>query len=383
VPSSSKRGRDVAQGPGRNNAGAGGFGLYIGMMSGTSLDGVDAALLETDGVVVRRTGVAVTMPYGPDFRSRLRQVLGGKGDVPGVARDLTLAHVDAVEALLKRAGSHAGAIRAIGFHGQTIVHRPDEGITWQIGDPALLALRAGIDVVADFRRADLAAGGQGAPLVPLYHAALAEGLERPLAVLNIGGVANVTWLGADGSILAFDTGPGGAMIDDWVLRLTGARFDADGALALKGHADEARIEAVLAHPYFDRKPPKSLDRDAFGDPATGLGVADGAATLTRLTARAAGAALRHLPAKPHRWLVTGGGRKNHFLMKNLIGFLSVQVEVVETVGWDGDVMEAEAFAFLAARSIAGLPLTLPSTTGCWRPTTGGAFYRAPVSSSAS
>ncbi|MEX2648936.1 MAG: anhydro-N-acetylmuramic acid kinase [Alphaproteobacteria bacterium] len=352
-------------------------------MSGTSLDGVDAALLATDGERAVRHGLAVTIAYDADLRGRLRQVLGGRGDVLAVGRAITLVHAEAVEALLGRAGVAPGAIRAIGFHGQTILHRPEDGITWQIGDPALLAERTRIDIVANFRRADMAAGGQGAPLAPLYHAALALDLERPAAVLNLGGVANVTWLGADGRILAFDTGPGGALLDDWVLRLTGAPYDADGALARAGTIDEARIAAVLAEPFFDRPPPKSLDRDAFGSPAAGLDLADGAATLTRLTARAVAIGRRHLPELPGRWLVTGGGRRNPSLMAALAGELGVAVEPVESAGWDGDALEAEAFAYLAARSLRGLPLSLPSTTGCRRPTPGGALYRAPASSPAS
>lgn len=378
---SKKRGRHLARQAGANNAA--GLDLFVGLMSGTSLDGVDAALLATDGERVLRRGVAVTIAYDADLRARLRQVLGGRGDVLAVGRAITLVHAEAVEALLGRAGIAPGAVRAVGFHGQTIVHRPEDGITWQIGDPALLAERVGVDVVADFRRADMAAGGQGAPLVPLYHAALARDLERPLGVLNLGGVANVTWLGADGRILAFDTGPGGALLDDWVARVTGAPYDADGALARAGTADEARIAAVLARPYFDRPPPKSLDRDAFGDPAAGLDLADGAATLTRLTARAVAVGRRHLPEHPRRWLVTGGGRRNPSLMAALADELGVAVEPVESAGWDGDALEAEAFGYLAARSLRGLPLSLPSTTGCRRPTSGGALYRAPASSPAS
>ncbi|MGH6719095.1 MAG: anhydro-N-acetylmuramic acid kinase, partial [Alphaproteobacteria bacterium] len=255
-------------------------------MSGTSLDGVDAALIATDGERVERRGPALTRPYDADLRARLRAALGGTGDVMALARDLTLVHAEAVAALLAKAGLGHDRVRLIGFHGQTIAHRPAEGITWQIGDPALLAARTGIDVVADFRRADVAAGGQGAPLAPYYHRALARGLERPLAVLNVGGVANLTWIGPDDAVLAFDTGPGGALIDDWVARHTGAAYDADGALALVGRVHDDRIDAVLARPYFAAPPPKSLDRNAFGDPAAGLDAADGAATLTALTARA-------------------------------------------------------------------------------------------------
>ncbi|MDA1071876.1 MAG: anhydro-N-acetylmuramic acid kinase, partial [Proteobacteria bacterium] len=214
---------------------ADGLKTAIGLMSGTSLDGVDAALLRTDGVAVERTGVALELPYDTATRDLLRSVLGGRGDVPAASRVLTLRHAEAVAALLERAGLDAGEVDVVGFHGQTIVHRPQEHLTWQIGDGALLAELTGIDVVDDFRSRDIAAGGEGAPLVPLYHAALAamDGVAMPLAVLNIGGVANVTWIGPE-RIVAFDTGPGGALLDDWVLVETGAAFDRDGGLAHAG-----------------------------------------------------------------------------------------------------------------------------------------------------
>ncbi|HUB96720.1 MAG TPA: anhydro-N-acetylmuramic acid kinase, partial [Stellaceae bacterium] len=232
----------------------------IGLMSGTSLDGIDAAFVATDGRGQVEPGPALTLPYDKDFRARLRAVLGGQGDVAGVERDLTDLHAEAVRLLRSRHG--IDAVDLVGFHGHTILHRPEEGRTWQIGDGARLAAAAGIDVVCDFRSADVAAGGEGAPFVPLYHRALAAPLERPLAVLNIGGVANVTWIGAgEDDILAFDTGPGNALIDDWILRHTGDAVDWDGALAGSGQVDDASVAAFLAAPYFGRVPPKSLDRD--------------------------------------------------------------------------------------------------------------------------
>ena len=346
------------------------------MMSGTSLDGVDAALVETDGEAARPTGAWLTVPYAEEVRAAVRAVLGGRGDVLAAERAVTLAHAEAAERLLADAGVARDGVAAIGFHGQTIVHRPSEGLTWQLGDGWLLAARTGIDVVCDFRRGDLAAGGEGAPLAPLYHAARAGGLERPLAVLNVGGVANVTWIGTGGEAIAFDTGPGGALLDDWVRRHTGAAFDRDGALAAQGRADMARVEAVLAGPYFARRPPKSLDRDAFGDPAAGLAPADGAATLAALTAAAVAAGVRHLPAPPARWLVTGGGRLNPTIMAALRARLGVPVDPVEAVGWNGDALEAEAFAYLAVRSLRGLPVSLPATTGARRPAPGGVLCRA-------
>jgi anhydro-N-acetylmuramic acid kinase len=302
-------------------------------------------------------------------------VLGGVGPVAEVEREVTEAHADAVARLV---AEHGVAAAVIGFHGHTILHRPAERRTWQIGDGALLARRTGIDVVCDFRSADVAAGGEGAPLVPLFHAALAAGLAKPLAIVNIGGVANVTWLGAEaGAILAFDTGPGNAPIDDWALRHLGRPVDRGGALARAGQIDSARLAAFLAHPFFDRPPPKSLDRDDFAVFADdGLGAADGAATLTAMTAAAIARAAAHFPAPVGSWLVTGGGRHNPALMDELARRLAVPVAPVEAAGWDGDALEAQAFAYLAVRSLEGLPLSLPSTTGVARPMTGGRLFRA-------
>ncbi len=350
--------------------------LALGLMSGTSLDGIDAALIETDGRTVARFGAWLTQPYDPVLRERLRAVLGGQGDVAGAERALTEAHADAVARLLAAAEIAPSEVAIIGFHGHTVLHQPEQRRTWQIGDGALLAGLTGRPVVNDFRSNDVAAGGQGAPFVPLYHAALAEALERPLAVLNLGGVANVTFIGADGTLLAFDTGPGNAPIDDWLRRHSGQAMDAGGALARSGRVDAVSVDAALAHPYFDRTPPKSLDRDDFTAAMAGtLAVADGAATLTEITARAVAAAVRHFPATPRRWLVTGGGRHNATLMAALTRHLTTTVEPVEAVGWRGDALEAEAFAFLAVRSLDGLPLSLPTTTGVPQPVSGGKLWQ--------
>ncbi len=349
----------------------------LGLMSGTSLDGVDAALLVTDGEARVEPGPALTQPYPAPLRERLRAILGGRGEVAEVERDITLFHAEAAAELLARAGRPA--VDLVGFHGHTILHRPDAGRTWQIGDGALLARRLGLPVVNDFRQADVRAGGQGAPLVPVYHRALARSLEKPLAVLNIGGVANLTWIGEADDPLAFDTGPGNALIDDWALRHTGRAADFEGALAASGKADHAAVAEFLAHPYFARRPPKSLDRDEFAQFAArltaALGTADGAATLTAFTIESVAAASRIVPAPPKRWLVTGGGRRNPRLMAGFAAALMSPVEPVEAVGWDGDALEAQAFAYLAARSLRGLPITFPGTTGVARPLTGGRLHR--------
>jgi anhydro-N-acetylmuramic acid kinase len=346
----------------------------IGLMSGTSLDGVDAAWLETDGVRVQAFGPSVTLPYDAALRGELRAILEL---APGL--DPADPRLRAVEARLT--DSHAQAVAAlgrpaelIGFHGQTILHQPDRRRTWQIGDAAALARRTGTRVAWDFRSADVAAGGQGAPLAPVYHAALAQPLDRPLAVLNLGGVGNVTWIGADGSLVAFDTGPGNGPLDDWAARHTGAGFDRDGALARSGQVDPAVLGRLLQHPYFARPAPKSLDRLDFAASLAASGLdalapADGAATLVAFTARSV--ALAVLPAAPRRWLVTGGGRHNPAIMAALAEALGVPVEPVEAVGWNGDALEAQCFGFLAARVAAGLPLSFPGTTGAPAPLPGG------------
>jgi anhydro-N-acetylmuramic acid kinase len=358
--------------------------LALGLMSGTSCDGVDAALIETDGEAAIVCGPWLTRPYAPDFQARLRATLGGpksgQAGVDDVARELTEIHAEAVQSLLAAHRVAPESVTVIGFHGQTILHEPHRRRTWQIGDGALLARLTGVDVVNDFRSRDVAEGGQGAPLVPLYHAALAANLPRPLAVLNVGGVANVTWIGergVDGELLAFDTGPGNAMLDDWALRHTGRPVDSGGSLARAGRVNERALAALLANPYFARPAPKSLDRDAF-DPAplAARSAADGAATLVAFTAASVALSQALFPRPVQRWLVTGGGRHNPALMAALGERLAAPVAPVEAVGWQGDALEAQAFAYLAVRSLHGLPLSVPGTTGVPRPLTGGRLHRS-------
>ncbi len=355
----------------------------LGLMSGTSLDGVDAALIRSDGRARVAPGPRLTVAYDEAFRARLRGALGARGPLETLERELTLRHAEAVRRLLSEAAMGPGEVAVLGFHGHTVLHQPVAGRSRQIGDGALLAAETGIDVVSDFRARDLAAGGQGAPLAPLYHAALAAGLAKPLAVLNLGGVANLTWLGpgageSEGAVRAFDTGPGNALIDDWADRHSDRPLDLDGALARAGRTDGAALGALLDDAYFTRPPPKSLDRDAFDPgPVAGLSAADGAATLTAFSAAAVARALDHLPSAPVRWLVTGGGRRNPALMTALAERLDAPVQPVEAVGWDGDALEAQAFAYLALRALAGLPLSLPETTGVARPMPGGIVHRAP------
>lgn len=361
------------------------------------MDGVDAALIRTDGRGFVEPLSFHTVAYDDEVRGMLRACLGARPDdaerapaVAAAADRLTRLHACAVADLLRQAGVAAGEVDLIGFHGHTISHAPQERFTWQIGDGALLARLTGIDVACDFRSADVAAGGEGAPLVPLYHQALAAaaGAPRPLAVLNIGGVANVTWLGeGEDEVLAGDVGPGNALIDDWLERRAGARFDDGGRLAQSGTPCEATLAALLAHPFFDRPPPKSLDRQDFALAVAAAGVerlsaADGAATLTAFTAAATARIVDHLPRPPRRWLICGGGRRNAALMRALAARLGAPVDPVEAVGWDGDALEAQAFAHLAVRCRLGLALSLPGTTGAPRPLTGGRLFPAAQSNTA-
>lgn len=362
----------------------------IGLMSGTSMDGIDAALIETDGEAVTAFGPALTVPFEGGFRHALRSVLGERGGEERIAlveKTLTEGHAEAVLHLMKASGMEQHDVAAVGFHGQTIAHRPDAGHTRQIGDGALLAEKVGVPVVFDFRTADVKAGGQGAPLVPIFHAALARGLPRPLAILNIGGVSNVTLLfGTSDSesqgegLLAFDTGPGNALLDDWMFRHTGKPVDPDGQTAAAGQVDHALIARLLEHPWFSAPPPKSLDRNAFMGALTaieGKSLEDGAATLTAFTAATVARAAALAPCQPQQWLVCGGGRNNPTMMAMLADALGVPVAPVEEVGWNGDALEAQAFAFLAVRHLRGLPQTFPSTTGCPQPMTGGRLAPVP------
>jgi len=346
------------------------------------MDGVDAALVETDGGAVIRPHGFRFRAYAPGLRARLADAMAYARTVErptyteavrGVEAELTAAHGEAVEALIAATGV---APELVGFHGQTLVHRPDAGWTWQIGDGPELAARLGLPVVYDLRAADMAAGGQGAPLLPVFHRALADGAregDAPVGVLNLGGVGNLTWIGAGlGAWLSFDTGPANALIDDWVRARAGLERDEGGRVAATGRVDERALARLMANAYFAAPPPKSLDRNAFSTaPVAALSFADGAATLTAFTAETVRQALAHVPAPPSRLLVCGGGRHNATLMRAIAARTGVRVEPVEAVGWDGDALEAQAFAYFAVRRMAGRPITFPETTGARAPTVGG------------
>lgn len=362
----------------------------LGLMSGTSMDGIDVAALRSDGETEVERGPSLFVPYDDEFRSRIEAGLQvaksiterheRPGDLAELERDLTLRHAKAVDAFRARFSDWA-APDLIGFHGQTVLHRPSEGVTVQLGDGALLARQTGTRVVYDMRAADMAAGGQGAPLVPAYHVALAKSLPEnhraamPVVFVNIGGISNVTYVPEAGDPIAFDSGPGNQLIDQWMQREGGVPFDQDGAAAAKGNVHQSIVDAYLKLPFFGRRAPKSLDRGDFDlSGVTGRNFNDGARTLAAVAAEAVYASRRHMPDKPKLWILCGGGRKNPHIvgdLRSLARQAGGNVVVAEDVRLDGDATEAEAWAYLAVRSKRGLPLTWPTTTGCRQPTPGG------------
>jgi anhydro-N-acetylmuramic acid kinase len=347
----------------------------LGVMSGTSLDAIDLAMLKTDGEVILEHGLSTNIPIPPALQEELWDLMQGKGDFLSIEDKYSRLVAHAIKEFIVDPKVQYPDV--IGLHGQTITHRPSEGLTWQLGNPNLVASLTGIGVVADFRRRDMVFGGQGAPLVPIYHAALAADLPKPLAVVNIGGVSNITYIGAQTELIAFDTGVGNALLNDWVYAHTGEHYDADGRYAGAGAVHSHIVEKAMEHPYFAAKPPKSLDRNAFSlDMVAGLSLEDGAATLTQFTARSIAIAQRYFAQTPLHWVICGGGTHNPAIMNALSDELQQEIISADAVGWRIDAVEAEAFAYLAVRSLRGLPLTLPSTTGVSHALTGGVFCQA-------
>ena len=361
--------------------------LAIGLMSGTSLDGMDVAVIRSDGEKAVQFGPAATFAYDDDFRERLRSVLGpkwlGTPELEAVEDELTHLHIQAVLQFMDMYDLSVDEVDIIGFHGHTVFHDPGAKITHQIGNAQTLADTIGVSVVADFRSNDVAMGGQGAPLVPIYHQALAKGMARgmddltpPVAVLNLGGIANVTFIDAKNELIALDTGPCNALLDDWVFEKTGNKFDEGGALAISGKANDEIIATMLSHPYFSMPGPKSLDRLDFNTDALGdLSPEDGAATLVGFIAGAVKKAEGAFPSPPSNWVLCGGGCHNLALVDALKGALAGNVKSADEIGWSSDAMEAQAFAYLALRSIYDLPISFPGTTGVGSPLSGGKQFK--------
>lgn len=355
-----------------------------GTMSGTSLDGVDVAILKTDGEAHLEPGATHFQSYTDDERKTLTAAFDvGPGitdrlDRSGIIGDaeeiVTRVHINALRDGFK---ASAQQIEYVGFHGQTIFHDPSRKLTVQIGDAQALADALGVPVVHDMRQNDVIQGGEGAPLAPVFHGAMVEALsaEKPAVFLNIGGVANVTYVGNDGSLLAFDTGPGNALLDDLMQAEFGERMDLGGRIAGTGRVNQDALDQLLVHPFFDRKPPKSLDRREFHAFALRqlepLNMPDRLATLTKFTVQAIMRAAEWYPKAANTMIVSGGGAKNPVMMGHLRDASSIVPQIASDLGWDDVFIEANAFAYLAARHLRGLPLSFPGTTSVPAPMTGG------------
>lgn len=348
----------------------------LGTISGTSADGIDLAEIETNGERLQATGLARTLAYRPQTRAAiLASIAAGPADRsgwPALAAAITEDHAAAITAFRAETGTRPDLVV---FHGQTIWHDPSAGETVQLGDPQQLADALRLPVIGDLRQADVAAGGQGAPLVPVFHKALAGKLRQPMCFLNIGGVSNLTYIDGE-DLLAFDVGPGNALLDDFIRRSGVDDFDRDGRWSSGGHVDVARLVVALTHPYFAQPAPKSLDRNAFSLKwVEGMSLPDGAATLAAITAEAVARAVALLPREPRLWVVCGGGRRNPTIRAELAQRVAGKVEDADAHGIDGDALEAQAMAFLGARFMAGLPTSYPATTGAREPVIGGRLYR--------
>lgn len=359
----------------------------LGLMSGTSMDGIDVALISSDGLTKVDRGPFLSIGYSPGFRRRLAAALEAAteiksrddrpGDLAEVERELTDKHVNAVAVFAEHHGIDLASVDLIGFHGQTVLHRPKQSLTVQLGDGALLAEKTGRPVVYDMRAADMEAGGEGAPLAPAYHAALAQSLDREgsFAFVNIGGISNITYVAADGTIHAFDSGPGNTLIDQWVEAKAGIPYDQGGAIASEGRVVRTMVDDFLSAPFFADTMHRSLDRNDFVLPKTDSAtLEDGARSLARLTAEAIDLSSNTLPSFPQNWIICGGGRNNQAIMADLDELVTARgghLMSAEEIGLDGDAVEAEAWAYLAIRCRKTLPISWPETTGCSKPTCGG------------
>ena len=345
----------------------------IGLMSGTSADGVDVAYIDTDGKEFVFFGPSQSFGFPRALKDRLINTKVDDETNSIIEKHLTLFHFESIKKFMKINHLNKHNIDLVGFHGHTIYHNPVDRLTVQLGDGKLLAKCLEIPVINDFRSEDVKNGGEGAPLTPIFHSVLAKKLTKPVAILNIGGVANVTWVGKQiDELMAFDVGPGNAMIDDWVFSQGLGDYDKNGCIAAKGFVNADILNRYLSHDFFQQKPPKSLDRNSFSlELVKGLTIEDATATLSEFTAESVRKSQVFFPSPVTQWIVCGGGRLNRELMRMLGVKLDAPVVRSEEVGWDGDALEAQAFAFLAVRSKMKLPLSFPNTTGVKNSTVGG------------
>ena len=363
----------------------------IGLMSGTSMDGIDVALVETDGQDRIEFGPSLAIDYPSDMRRKLEAGLVDaleieqRSDRPrslaGLELEITRSHASAVDTFLHKFSLSRSDVDMIGFHGQTALHRPEIGLTVQLGDGAALARQTGIDVVYDMRARDMVESGQGAPLVPVFHRALANGLtcKSPVCFVNIGGISNISYVDED-DLCAFDCGPGNTLIDQFVQAKGGIPYDQGGRIASEGQVIIPVVEGYMATEYFEKPGPKSLDRGDFPPlEPTRAELSDGARSLAHVTARSIIKSADHLSKPPGSYILCGGGRLNDTIVSDLTQLAAEQGAAVmraEDVKLDGDMLEAQAFGYLAVRSQLGLPLTFPTTTGCRTPVTGGVHVKA-------
>lgn len=352
----------------------------LGLMSSTEINGAAAALIETDGIDMPVKGRSFIVPYEEAFEDKIREIRNHRDrfsadELQKVGEELTNFHAGVVRELL----NEGEKFEVIGFSGHILFHNPQEAESLALGSGQLLADLTGIKVVSGFRRSDLLAGGQGSPLLPVFHEVIAANLPKPVAVINIDGISRLTWLGSNGEMLAFDTGPGLAPVNDWVLRHGGQNSDYNGRLAALGQINGHVLAAMMRHKYFAKYPPKAFDRNGFRDKLEhleALKLADGAATATALTAESIAYSMAlYLPEMPKILVVCGSGADNPTLMR----FLRQRFEYVEVIssaelGWRPDTSQAQAIAFLAARRLHHLPISFPTTTGVPEPLVGGEIY---------
>lgn len=356
----------------------------IGLESDTAISGVDVALIRTDGVDIFERKAEFSRPYSPTMREAITAVLGEKGQqdlnyLRQVEEQVTQHHIEAVQELLDTQDLSPRQIDVIGFSGHTVLNRPAQKLSVQIGDAQMMLDAFGIPVVNRFYQTDLASGGQGSPIFPAYYEALARTLEKPLVIFSIGGISSLTYIGVNGELIAFDVGPGNVLIDRWMQQRLGAEMDFDGLWAAKGQIDERLLTKLMQHPAIIQNPPKALEREDFLSLLTdveGSSLADGAATLTALTSESlVQACEKFLPEKPSQYIVTGGGAYNPSMVKYLRQHLSAPVKTADEIGWNTMCLDAESFAFLAVRCLFGLPLTYPTTTGVEFPLSGGKIWK--------
>jgi anhydro-N-acetylmuramic acid kinase len=349
----------------------------LGLMSGTSCDGIDIGLIKTDGLKTIEVGQAMTIPYSAAFRSKLKAVIDGDyKEIIMVEDELTRLHANAIDMWLENFKVSSKSIQVIGFHGHTIKHLPDQGMTYQIGNIPLLCALTKISVIGDFRRKDVALGGQGAPLVPVFLRGISSPLPKPILFLNIGGVSNICYID-EKDIIAFDIGPGNAPMDDLVFQKSGKLFDENGDIARTGKANMKLVDEFMKHEFFQKKPPKSHDRNEFDFSfIQNLSLPDALATIAEIISTSMLQSLTYLPQMPEQIYIYGGGASNNFLVERIAQVTSLKVVNTDTLNINANFLEAYAFAYLAVRCMFKLPITYPSTTGVPQPQSGGVFCLA-------